>query len=130
LFRKDAAALEAWNESLVSLCSARQHRIISEAWPSLKKDGLLIYSTCSFSQAENEWVVDWVADELCAETVPIPVPEEWGIVKTLSPRLACHGFRFLPNKLAGEGFYLSVLKKTAASESFHYSLNREKVPTK
>jgi len=48
LIRRDPEALGEWSENNVQLCSQRQRRILADVWPSLKKEGVLIYSTCSY----------------------------------------------------------------------------------
>jgi len=53
LFRKDKDAIQEWSENNVELCSQRQKRIIGNIITTLKLDGYLIYSTCSYSQQEN-----------------------------------------------------------------------------
>ncbi|MEJ1730124.1 hypothetical protein SMA90_27710, partial [Escherichia coli] len=50
LFRKDPASRSAWSPAQVELCAARQRRILSDLWPSLKEGGLLLYSTCTYNR--------------------------------------------------------------------------------
>jgi 16S rRNA C967 or C1407 C5-methylase (RsmB/RsmF family) len=50
LIRRDPEALGEWSENNVQLCSQRQRRILADVWPALKKGGVLIYSTCSYSK--------------------------------------------------------------------------------
>src|SRR5436190_11131836 len=52
LFRKDPAAISEWSRDNVILCSQRQQRILADIMPALKPGGILIYSTCSYSQEE------------------------------------------------------------------------------
>ncbi|MGZ3814731.1 MAG: hypothetical protein ACXVJN_23130 [Mucilaginibacter sp.] len=58
MFRKDPAAMNEWSEANVNLCHQRQERILADIYPSLKEDGYLIYSTCSYSVEENEDILD------------------------------------------------------------------------
>src|SRR5258708_24582160 len=60
LFRKDEEAIDEWSLNNVKLCSLRQQRILADAWPSLKKGGILIYSTCSYSGEEDEDILKWM----------------------------------------------------------------------
>lgn len=110
LFRKDASAMNAWSTELVKLCSLRQQRILDDVIAALKENGILIYSTCSYSTEENEAVVQKLLAENTFEMVEFSIPHDWGIVKNTS------GFRFYPDKLQGEGFFLSVLKKCLSTE--------------
>jgi 16S rRNA C967 or C1407 C5-methylase (RsmB/RsmF family)/NOL1/NOP2/fmu family ribosome biogenesis protein len=116
LFRKDAAALNEWSEANVQLCSQRQQRILADVWPALKENGILVYATCSYSPQEDEQVLDWLAEEFDVETLPVPVPEEWGITQITSTR-GMYGYRFFPYKLKGEGFFIAALRKKEETKS-------------
>jgi len=105
MFRKDTNARDEWSEDNVKLCSARQKRILADIWASLKPEGYLLYSTCTFNQDENEANVRWLESEFGAERVNYSMPEEFkegrdGI-----------GHYALPGKVAAEGFYIAVLQK-------------------
>lgn len=115
LFRKDPGALKEWSEANVQLCSGRQQRIIADIWPALKQDGVLIYATCSFSPAEDEDILDHVRQEYGAETVRIPLDASWGIVETASAT-GMYGYRFFPDKVKGEGFFIAVIRKTDSAQ--------------
>ncbi len=110
LFRREPEAIEEWSEHNVALCSQRQQRIVSDCWSSLKPGGLLIYSTCSYSIQEDENIFDWIKESLHGEPASIILQEEWGITDTGK------GYRFWPDKIKGEGFYLSVFRKTDEEE--------------
>src|SRR4029077_12066969 len=59
LFRKDPEAIHEWSEQNVELCGQRQQRILSDILPCLKDGGILIYSTCSYAETEDEAIADW-----------------------------------------------------------------------
>ena len=63
LFRRDEDALEQWSLNNVQLCSQRQQRILADVWPALKQNGILIYSTCSYSTEEDEEIIDWMMEQ-------------------------------------------------------------------
>jgi 16S rRNA C967 or C1407 C5-methylase (RsmB/RsmF family)/NOL1/NOP2/fmu family ribosome biogenesis protein len=113
LFRRDPEAIDEWSLNNVALCSQRQQRILSDALPALKEGGLLIYSTCSYSKEEDEAIGDWLIREQGMEPLSLQVEEEWGIVQTTSQEGA-FGYRFFPDKVKGEGFFLSSFRKGAA----------------
>ena len=104
MFRKDHAARNEWSQNNVDLCSARQRRIVMDVWDSLKPEGYLIYSTCTFNAQENEENIAWFAQELNAEIVRIQLP-------FAKEDRTNTGWYALPNELDTEGFYLSVLRK-------------------
>lgn len=111
LFRKDAKAIDEWSENVVAMCSKRQHRILEDIWPALKKGGILIYATCSYSPMENESVLDWVGDTFQAQSIPIAYDFGWGIQETVSDKHSYYGYRFFPYLLKGEGFFISAFEK-------------------
>lgn len=111
LFRKDAAAIHEWSESNVQLCSQRQQRILADVLPALKEGGLLIYSTCSYSPDEDEAIADWLITEMQMQSIQVPFPDVWGIVETESNLHKAFGYRFFPDQIKGEGFYLAVFQK-------------------
>jgi 16S rRNA C967 or C1407 C5-methylase (RsmB/RsmF family)/NOL1/NOP2/fmu family ribosome biogenesis protein len=91
LFRKNPEAIKDWSLENVELFAQRQKRIISDAWACLKEGGILIYSTSSYSPAENEEVMDWVCEKFGATVITSPL-------------------HFYPNE-KGEGFFIYALKK-------------------
>ena len=109
MFRKDPKAVEDWSQEAVALCAARQKRILADAWPSLKKGGLLVYSTCTFEEAENDSNVEWIAGELGAEPVSYDYSKLPGVIPAGTGGLLVPGF------VQGEGQFVSVLEKTAPS---------------
>jgi 16S rRNA C967 or C1407 C5-methylase (RsmB/RsmF family)/NOL1/NOP2/fmu family ribosome biogenesis protein len=111
LFRKDPDAIEHWSEDNVVLCSQRQQRILADILPALKENGILLYSTCSYSEAENEVISDWLVAEMGMRSMSLELAAEWGIVETSSTSCAAKGYRFYPNLLKGEGFFLAAFQK-------------------
>jgi len=116
LFRKDPDAIKEWSEENVNTCWQRQQRILTDVIPSLKENGILIYSTCSYSKNENEEMADWMVENLSLENVKISLKEQMGIVESFSVKHKAQGFRFYPHKLKGEGFYCSCFRKTSGEE--------------
>lgn len=111
MFRKNPAAINQWSESAVLLCSQRQQRILADILPSLKENGVLIYSTCSYSKKENEDIADWLCESFELESVKIPIDSHWGIIETQSDVQKCYGYRFYPHKVKGEGFFIAGFRK-------------------
>ena len=111
LFRKDPNAINEWSENNVALCARRQQRIIADIMPSLKDGGVLVYSTCSYSQQEDEEIADWLTEAFKVESIKLHVEESWGIVETHSEKSGSFGYRFYPDKVKGEGFFIAVFKK-------------------
>ena len=113
LFRKDPEAINEWSLNNVELCSRRQERILADVFSSLKPGGVLIYSTCSYSEAEDEKIADWI---LSGSRYPVSgiryhLNKEWGIIETSSPVHNAYGYRFYPDKLKGEGFFIAAFRR-------------------
>lgn len=115
LFRRDPEAISEWSLNNVQLCSQRQQRILADCWPALKEEGLLIYSTCSYSREEDEAIMDWIHADLQGENCQLNIQPEWGIVETRSPG-GNTGYRFWPDKVKGEGFFLACFRKKSGEE--------------
>lgn len=127
LFRRDEDAINEWSLNNVQLCSQRQQRILADVMPSLKENGLLIYSTCSYSKEEDEEIADWLVSEFEMKNEKLEIPacrsnvegreNEWGIVETVSAKTNSFGYRFFPDKVKGEGFFIACFRKTSSAGS-------------
>ena len=104
MFRKNYEAGAEWSLSNVELCAKRQDEILDCAAGMLKAGGTIVFSTCTFSEEENEGSVQRFLErhpEFEVQNVPVYVgmeQGEWGV-------------RLWPHKMKGEGHFLSVLKK-------------------
>ena len=58
MFRRDKGAFEEWSVEHSDSCSVRQLKILESAKNALRPGGILVYSTCTFSYAENEGVIE------------------------------------------------------------------------
>ena len=125
LFRKDTDAIKEWSENNVALCAHRQQRILADIMPSLKDGGVLIYSTCSYSQQEDEDIVDWLVEEFEVDSLPLLVDAGWGIVETISEKSGSFGYRFYPDKVKGEGFFIAAFKKPESMQSIREAKNQK-----
>jgi 16S rRNA C967 or C1407 C5-methylase (RsmB/RsmF family)/NOL1/NOP2/fmu family ribosome biogenesis protein len=121
LFRKDPDAINEWSEENVLLCSRRQQRILADVYPALKKDGILIYSTCSYSEEEDDDIVDWITEQFAVNSLQLTVSGDWGIVGVETEKHKAHCYRFFPDKVKGEGFFIAAFKKNEGDSFNHYS---------
>lgn len=109
MFRKDRDARNEWSAENVALCSARQKRIVHEVAQALRPGGILIYSTCTFAPDENEMNLKaWTSDG-SFEPVQLQLSDDWGIEEVHFE--GNWGYRFLPHKVSGEGFFIAALRK-------------------
>ena len=109
MFRKDDGAREEWSLQNVENCWQLQREIVSDIWHCLRPGGLLIYSTCTFNAHENEENVEWIASELGADFVEIPIEPEWNITPAVVGKAPV--YRFMPGISRSEGLFLAVLRK-------------------
>lgn len=99
MFRKNAAeACREWSEENVSLCAARQRKILNEAAKMLAGGGTLVYSTCTFSKEEDEEQTRNFLEN----------HEEFTLVSEE---------KILPHKARGEGHYCAVFEKTSGKRA-------------
>lgn len=109
MFRKDDGARQEWSTQNVDNCSRLQREIITDVWPCLKPGGLLFYSTCTFNAHEDEENVEWIARELGADMIELPILPEWNITPAIAGQLPA--YRFLPGISRSEGLFMAVLRK-------------------
>ena len=110
LFRREPEAIEEWSEQNVALCSQRQQRIVADVLPALKNGGVLIYSTCSYSIEEDEKICEWLIDELIINNEELIINPDWNIVPSGA------GYRFWPDQVKGEGFFIACFRKNGEDE--------------
>ena len=123
MFRKDPNAINEWSEDNVKLCAERQQRILANIWGSLKPNGYLIYSTCTYNTLENEKNIEWLANEFGAISIPVNTLDEWNISPSSSNTV--HAARFFPHKTRGEGLFMAIVQKPDNNER-NFRLKNEK----
>ncbi len=118
MFRKDETARMEWTPNSGVKCSARQTEILNDIWPALNPGGFLIFSTCPFDAIEN--LDSWA--HLDVAIIPLEMPTNWGIERV--EKEGRFGYQWLPDRVRGEGFFLTVLHKRGTSErhELHFDL--------
>ena len=92
MFRKNPEAIADWSLEKVSQCAGLQREILDHALGMLREGGLLAYSTCTFSEEENEGMREWILDK--------------------HPELSFLGERHLYfHNSVGEGQYFAIFRK-------------------
>ena len=92
MFRKNSEAIADWSLEKVSQCAGLQREILDHAIGMLREGGLLAYSTCTFSEEENEEMREWILEK--------------------HPELSFLGERHLYfHNSVGEGQYFSLFRK-------------------
>ncbi len=92
-----------------------QKEMIKSAVKCLKKDGVLVYSTCSLEPEENEMVIQWALDKLDVELMDIKLKVgDEGITNPFGKELdenVSKCVRVWPHKTGLQGFFVAKLKK-------------------
>lgn len=130
MMRKDTEAVDQWTPALVEQCVERQRTIIDNLWPALKPGGYLIYSTCTFNRHENEEIIEYIINEYDAESVMIPTDLFDNILPAIGS--SCHGYRFMPHLIDGEGLFMAVIRKpgTSSRQNKNKETKSPKIPFK
>jgi 16S rRNA C967 or C1407 C5-methylase (RsmB/RsmF family)/NOL1/NOP2/fmu family ribosome biogenesis protein len=123
MFRSDVVIKE-WSGENTFHCSERQKRIVMDVWPALKENGILIYSTCTFNPGENEENIRWLTNKQEAESVGLNIADFNGINEI--DYQGIYGYGFYPDKIRGDGFFISVIRKTAKQPKIRISNGRKK----
>ena len=107
MFRKYPQAVTEWSLNNVLECEKRDKEILDVAVELLKKDGILIYSTCTFAREENEDIVTYLCENHNFSLVDIKSEFKSFLKEGFIPMT----YRFYPHIAKGEGQFLAVLKK-------------------
>jgi len=120
MFRKDPEAIQYWSQEHVLECQKLQRDILEHAYRMLKEDGILVYSTCTFSPEENEENVEWFLSEY-PDMELVEINKSHGIedarpkwTKHKEQKIR-HAARLWPHKLKGEGHFVAKFKKTSST---------------
>jgi len=116
MFRTEVA-LKEWSAANIIHCAERQKRILMDVWPALKENGILVYSTCTFNPGENEENIKWFIDKNEGECVRMDLSGFSGITEIDFNGI--FGYGFYPDKLKGEGFFISAIRKTGLQKEQH-----------
>jgi len=113
--RSSAKTFLMWNPKMIKNLGRMQKKFIANALKLLKKDGILVYSTCTHAPEENESVISFALDNFPVEVqkVSLPLKTRSGITKwkedTYNKQVEnCH--RIYPQDNDSEGFFVCKLK--------------------
>jgi len=102
MFRKDPSSIQEWSFENIENCSLRQRNILEKTLPLVKNGGILIYSTCTYNDNENENSAQFILDS-----------KKFKLLKINDNRLVDKGIghQCYPHKVKGEGFYFAAFIK-------------------
>ncbi len=130
MFRKNPDTIKEWSSLNVELCKKRQMQILEVAQRLVKAGGKLIYSTCTFSEEEDEQIVEYFANNFNFELQNVNQNiKNCTISARLSEKLSEKARKFLPFTGKGEGQFVAVFKNFDSEferESKLYSVKHTK----
>ena len=106
MFRRQPEAGDEWSENSPRGCADRAMEILAQAAKMLRPGGVVVYSTCTFNDTENEGVLTrFMAEhpEFSLEAFDLP-----GLPS--GERGYAHLY---PHEIRGEGHFVSLLRKSA-----------------
>ncbi|MBP5444962.1 MAG: hypothetical protein J6Y28_02205 [Acholeplasmatales bacterium] len=107
MFRKDSEAISMWNMGNVSTCAKRDIDLLEYANSMLKKNGKLIYSTCTFNRLEDEEAIKAFLDKHDYSVIKPNI----NVLNSGVKGLIDGAVRFYPHNSVGEGQFMIALEK-------------------
>ena len=89
-----------------------QKKLFASAYKALKPNGIMVYSTCTLNQEENEFILDWALNNFDIKLMDIELEikdAQYGFNDNLHKSIK-KAIRILPSKET-EGFFVAKLKK-------------------
>lgn len=120
MFRKDSKLRAAWEQNGPDFYSKIQKEIVGYAADLLKPGGMMVYSTCTFNELENEGTLTSLLSSR-DDMELVDIPKEYGFYpgRTLTEDQKKYhmerAVRVYPFALKGEGHFVSLLKKKGES---------------
>lgn len=115
MFRREPAMAAHWEKQGPEFYHKLQKNIVLQAAAMLKKGGMMLYSTCTFSPLENEGTVRYLLEQV-PELHPVDMKPYEGFAPGRFGFDSC--VRIFPHKMQGEGHFLALLQKgTSTAEA-------------
>jgi 16S rRNA (cytosine967-C5)-methyltransferase len=96
------------NPGDISKLNRLQGQLLASLWPCLQPGGLLLYTTCSVFQEENDAVIGAFTTGI-HDARALPLSPPWGVATRW-------GRQLLPESGANDGFFYALIRKTEAAE--------------
>lgn len=126
MFRKDPSAMDYWNSNYPKECSVLQKEILTQAIKTVKDNGILVYSTCTFSPEEDESNVIWLLnhfEQLTLLSINGYKYLDDGRVQWVNDSRVIDTKRLFPHHFKGEGHFIAKFK-------VHKSINKDNLSNK
>lgn len=106
------ATYRDWSPKKVKELSKLQKKLFESAYKALKPNGIMVYSTCTLNEEENELILDWAIKNLNVKLLDIDIQiknAQKGFTENIDQTIN-KSIRILPSKDT-EGFFVAKLKK-------------------
>ncbi len=111
MFRRDIESAKSWAANKPDACAALQREILHHAAAMLAPGGRIVYSTCTFSETEDEEAIGEFL-RTHGEFAPLPVDYRgMGISHTRD----AYAVRVWPHKADGEGHFAALMERAAGT---------------
>lgn len=111
MFRRDPDMIKSYEKQGPAEYVPVQRAIVSEAVKMLKPGGLLLYSTCTFDQEENEGTIQYLLEQF-PDMKLLELPHREGFSRGIGlPQCV----RLFPHRIQGEGHFIALLQKDPAA---------------
>lgn len=105
MFRKNNLVKDDWSMEKVNKLTIIQKELILQAYQLLKKDGIMVYSTCTFEIKENEEIINHLLKNTNASLINIENAKEFNRGINLEETI-----RLYPHHFKGEGHFIALIK--------------------
>lgn len=123
MFRKDPSLIDSWIKNGPEYYNKIQEDILESAYIMLKSGGMIMYSTCTFSDIEDEnTIYHFLSKHPDIKLCDIPAKEGFTSgFDTLNDDYASvninKAVRIFPHKVKGEGHFLALMKKDSDNDN-------------
>lgn len=113
MFRRDGDMVRSYREKGPDYYSRLQYEIVVEGVKMLRPGGMLLYSTCTFDEEENEGTIRRLLREHTSMRL-INLEKRDGFEPGIG---LTECVRLFPHKIRGEGHFIALLKKEECGEA-------------
>lgn len=101
-----------WSVKKVKELTKIQKKLFKSAYQALKPNGIMVYSTCTINQAENEEILNWACDNFSIqiEEIPLYIKEASEANNEEKEKSIDKAIKVLPSKTM-EGFFVAKIRK-------------------
>ena len=123
MFRKEPSLIDSWKINGPNYYNQIQEQILDFAYLMLREGGMIMYSTCTFSNVEDEnTITHFLEEHDDVELCDIPIQDGFSTgIESLDDRYIQYNLRkavrIFPHKIKGEGHFLALMKKAGSNES-------------